>query len=43
MFKILKSGQKLYDHLFEIGKEFNVKPGCPNLIERIESGLAFLW
>ena len=34
-----KSGQKLYDHLFEVGKEFNVKPGCPNLIERIESGL----
>ena len=30
---------KLYDHLFEIGKEFNVRPGCPNLIERIESGL----
>jgi dimethylsulfoniopropionate demethylase len=25
--------------LFEVGKEFNVKPGCPNLIERIESGL----
>ena len=34
-----KSGLELYDHLFEIGKEFNVKPGCPNLIERIESGL----
>ncbi len=34
-----ESGLKLYDHLFEIGKEFNVKPGCPNLIERIESGL----
>ena len=33
------SGQDLYDHLFEIGKDFNVKPGCPNLIERIESGL----
>ena len=32
-------GQRLYDHLFEVGKEFNVKPGCPNLIERIESGL----
>ncbi len=32
-------GLRLYDHLFEIGKEFNVKPGCPNLIERIESGL----
>ena len=26
------SGQDLYDHLFEIGVEFNVKPGCPNLI-----------
>ena len=34
-----QAGQKLYDHLFEIGDEFNVKPGCPNLIERIESGL----
>ena len=34
-----ESGQALYDHFFEIGKEFNVKPGCPNLIERIESGL----
>ena len=34
-----KSGLDLYDHLFEIGKNFNVKPGCPNLIERIESGL----
>ena len=33
------SGLKLYDHLFEIGKEFNVQPGGPNLIERIESGL----
>ena len=34
-----QSGLKLYDHLFEVGKEFNVKPGCPNLIERIESAL----
>ena len=34
-----QSGLDLYDQLFEIGKEFNVKPGCPNLIERIESGL----
>ena len=33
------SGLKLYDHFFEIGKEFNIKPGCPNLIERIESAL----
>ena len=34
-----KSGLALYDQLFEVGKEFNVKPGCPNLIERIESAL----
>ena len=34
-----KSGLALYDKLFELGKEFNVKPGCPNLIERIESAL----
>ena len=33
------SGLALYDHLFEAGKEFDVKPGCPNLIERIESAL----
>jgi len=33
------SGLELYDHLFEAGKEFDIKPGCPNLIERIESGL----
>tara|TARA_B100000745_G_scaffold257882_1_gene180960 strand:- start:772 stop:1881 length:1110 start_codon:yes stop_codon:yes gene_type:complete len=33
------SGLELYDYLFEIGKEFDVKPGCPNLIERIESAL----
>ena len=34
-----QSGQELYDYLFQEGKEFDVKPGCPNLIERIESGL----
>jgi dimethylsulfoniopropionate demethylase len=33
------AGLELYDELFLTGKEFNVKPGCPNLIERIESGL----
>ena len=33
------AGLNLYDELFAAGKEFNVKPGCPNLIERIESGL----
>jgi len=34
-----EAGLDLYDELFLTGKEFNVKPGCPNLIERIESGL----
>jgi dimethylsulfoniopropionate demethylase len=33
------AGQDLYDYLFEVGKEFNVRPGCPNLIERIEGAL----
>ena len=35
----INSGLELYDYLFDIGKEFNVKPGCPHLIERIESAL----
>jgi len=34
-----KAGQVLYDELFLAGKEFQVEPGCPNLIERIESAL----
>jgi dimethylsulfoniopropionate demethylase len=34
-----KAGQSLYDELFLAGKEFFVEPGCPNLIERIESAL----
>jgi len=34
-----KAGQSLYDELFSAGKEFSVEPGCPNLIERIESAL----
>ena len=34
-----KAGQVLYDELFLAGKEFQAKPGCPNLIERIESAL----
>ena len=34
-----KAGQMLYDELFSVGKEFSVEPGCPNLIERIESAL----
>jgi len=34
-----EAGQMLYDELFSTGKEFNIEPGCPNLIERIESAL----
>ena len=34
-----EAGLALYDKLFEVGEEFNLKPGCPNLIERIESTL----
>ena len=34
-----KAGIELYDLFFKIGKEFNLKPGAPNLIERIEGGL----
>ena len=34
-----EAGLAFYDKLFEVGVEFNLKPGCPNLIERIESSL----
>ena len=26
----VKAGQKLYDYFFQIGKDFDLKPGCPN-------------
>lgn len=32
-------GEALWDAFFEAGAEYNVGPGCPNLIERIEGGL----
>ena len=35
-------GGQLWDELFETGEDLNVGPGCPNLIERIESGLLSL-
>ena len=35
----LKAGLELYDYFFKVGNEFNLKPGAPNLIERIEGGL----
>ncbi len=32
-------GMPLWDRLFQAGEDLNVRAGCPNLIERIESGL----
>ena len=32
-------GETLWDTLWRSGQQFNVSPGCPNLIERIEGGL----
>lgn len=32
-------GQALYDELFEKGQDLDVRPGYPNLIERVESAL----
>lgn len=32
-------GCRLWDELFECGRDLNVGPGCPNIIERIEGGL----
>ncbi len=35
----IEGALKLYDYFFEIGEEFNLKPGTPNHPERIEGGL----
>lgn len=32
-------GEPLWDALFAVGADLSVRPGCPNLIERIEGGL----
>ena len=32
-------GEAMWDMLFEAGEDLDVRPGCPNVIERIESGL----
>jgi len=32
-------GGDLWDTIWKAGKKFNITPGCPNLIERIEGGL----
>ena len=35
----IDAGLLLYDHLFNIGNKYNLKPGAPNHAERIEGGL----
>ncbi|MEM7213770.1 MAG: dimethylsulfoniopropionate demethylase, partial [Pseudomonadota bacterium] len=32
-------GARLWDTIWEAGQTHNIRPGCPNLIERIEGGL----
>ena len=32
-------GGALWDAVMEAGQEFDIRPGCPNLIERLEGGL----
>ena len=34
-----ENGEKVWDLLFDAGEKYNVRPGCPNAIERIEGGL----
>ncbi|MDC1079689.1 dimethylsulfoniopropionate demethylase [Candidatus Pelagibacter sp.] len=38
-FNNVEMGEKLWDTIWEAGKKFNISPGCPNLIDRIEGGL----
>ena len=33
------TGQALWDALWRAGQQWNIAPGCPNLVERIEGGL----
>jgi len=35
----MELGEKLWDTIWEAGQKFNISPGCPNLIDRIEAGL----
>ena len=32
-------GKKLWDLIWNTGKKHDLRPGCPNLIDRIEAGL----
>ena len=36
-------GMPLWNALFAVGEDLNVRAGCPNLIERIEGWVVVLW
>ncbi len=38
-FDSTEMGEKLWDVIWQEGQKFNISPGCPNLIDRIEGGL----
>ena len=38
-FDKVEMGEKLWDTIWNVGQKFNISPGCPNLIDRIEAGL----
>ena len=38
-FDTIEMGEKLWKTIWDAGQEFNISPGCPNLIDRIEGGL----
>ena len=38
-FDTVEMGEKLWETIWEAGQEYNISPGCPNLIDRIEGGL----
>ena len=38
-FEGFQKGEKLWQIIWEAGNSFNISPGCPNLIDRIEAGL----
>ena len=38
-FDKVEMGENLWDAIWKAGQKFNISPGCPNLIDRIEGGL----
>ncbi len=38
-FNSVQLGEQLWDTIWNKGQNFNILPGCPNLIDRIEAGL----